>query len=177
MSKGIELTLSQIEAYERGATMFIFPIDYKLNKKIDNVKTKAGIDCFIEIKAPIQKGDKNIQVRTQEYEIGLTDDEIHSMGCAYLGEQYQMTYDVIGKIEEIIDVKIIKVQDVPIKDLINILGEINLQSLLVEAHNNILGHFKEFYNQQLQEQNINRTYEDNDYIFLIKFKRINEDSK
>ena len=27
------------------------------------------------------------------------------------------------------------------------------------------------YNKQIQEQNINRTYEDNDYVFLVEFKR------
>ena len=29
--------------------------------------------------------------------------------------------------------------------------------------------FEDFYNQQLKEQNINRTYEDNDYVFLVEF--------
>lgn len=169
---------------KEGQTMFILPCPTDLKQR-DIMSQDLGfnmlysgyISKYIEVYCPIQKGDKDIQVRTQEYEIGLTDDEIYSMGCAYRGEQYQKTYDIIGKIKECIDVKLAKIQDIPIEDLINILGEINLQSLLVEAHNNILGHFKEFYNQQLQEQNINRTYEDNDYIFLIKFKRINKDSK
>ena len=29
--------------------------------------------------------------------------------------------------------------------------------------------FDDWYNQQLKEQNINRTYEDNDYVFLVEF--------
>ena len=29
--------------------------------------------------------------------------------------------------------------------------------------------FESFYNQQMKEQNINRTYEDNDYVFLVEF--------
>jgi len=31
--------------------------------------------------------------------------------------------------------------------------------------------FIDMYNQQMQEQNINRTYNDNDYMFLVEFKR------
>ena len=29
--------------------------------------------------------------------------------------------------------------------------------------------FDDWYNQQMKEQNINRTYKDNDYVFLVEF--------
>lgn len=164
--KHITLTDTQIKAYHNGATMFLFPIEdmtcekciwYK-NKYCESSDTKVHFDSYEDCESislfdkylPIKKGDKDIQVRTQEYEIGLTDDEIASMGCAYSGEQHQMTYDVIGKIKECVDVKIIRVQDIEW----------------------VTGfHFPKFYNRCMEERNINRTYKDNDYVFSVEVIR------
>jgi len=85
--------------------------------------------------------------------------------------------------EECIDVKIVRVQDIG-KDIILIkkLGITEDDAILCNGWNpsyidpdsgGILdweNAFISFYNQQMKEQGINRTYEDNDYIFLLEFK-------
>jgi len=58
MSKGIELTQSQIKAYESGATMFLFPIE-----KQELCRCAKFKEEFIKNYSPIQKGDKDIFVR------------------------------------------------------------------------------------------------------------------
>lgn len=80
MSKGIELTESQMKAYENGATMFLFPIQVsdfwkELGNAIDDIEKVTihpnGITYSIYSKTddsqtnevPIKKGDKNIFIR------------------------------------------------------------------------------------------------------------------
>lgn len=52
MSKSVELTSSQIKAFEHGATMFVFPADlYRIKSEYD------------EAIFPLQKGDKDVFVK------------------------------------------------------------------------------------------------------------------
>ena len=53
MNEGIEFTSSQIKAFENGATMFMFPVDEDTQAWLKN----RDLD-FIEVFAPIQKGDE-----------------------------------------------------------------------------------------------------------------------
>lgn len=188
MSKGIELTQSQIKAYESGATMFLFPIKFNDSgsySKLDFYATLSnnpsatdcenygmgrGCDCdcpvlnrgecelqfnensnlLIEILSPIQKGDKDIFIQ---------EDFILSHGTLsykaktpnewnYWYKASQMTKEQSRySFGECIDVKVVRVQDI--------------ENISIE----------ELYNQQMKEQNINRTYKDNDYVFSVEFKR------
>ena len=58
--------------------------------------------------------------------------------------------------EECISIKIIRIQDIPTLCIPKITARTEMLYTM--------------YNQQMKEQGINRTYEDNDYVFLIEFK-------
>ena len=172
--KSIVLTPSQIKAKEADATMFIIPIEIS-NFCKDVGNTLDDIEkCFISNNAltysiyfrtdyrqtseiPIQVGDKNIFVK----ENFLDYDEIK---CGYVTYSkavkrpaLQMTKEQSwNNFEECIDIKIVRVQDIP-----------TLCIPKITARTEML---YSFYNQQMKEQGINRTYEDNDYVFLIEFK-------
>ena len=148
------------------------------------------LDCeskeeFIAKYSPIQKGDKDIFVQEEfwQYENDIlyksnsdTDEEmllngddeptssfIWSNASKMTKEQSRYSFS------ECIDVKAIRVKDITIESKIKIIGHINTNmELNKDAYNeNFIYH----YNQQMQEQNINRTYKDKDYVFLVEFKR------
>ena len=152
--KSIELTQSQIQAKDTGATMFMLPI----NKKHPSSYVIRPKD------APIQVGDKNIFVK----ENFLDYDEIK---CGYVTYSKavkrpasQMTKEQSwNNFEKCVDVKIVNPKDICGNDKANIIGQEDYLGYIEDK-------FEEFYNQQMKEQGINRTYEDNDYVFLIEFK-------
>lgn len=181
--KSIELTQSQIKALQSGATMFIFPIsDYDLNR------INKGYSIGDSI--PINKGDKDIfgQEEFWQYENDIlyksnsdSDEEmllngdyeptssfIWSNASQMTKEQSRFSFN------ECIDVRIVKVQD-----WIKYLDTKNkkaIESFTFHVSNEPISQkrrraFESFYNQQMKEQNINRTYEYNDYVFLVEFKR------
>ena len=148
------------------------------------------LDCeseeeFIAKYSPIQKGDKDIFVQEEfwQYENDIlyksnsdSDEEM------LLNGDYEPTSSFIWSnasqmtkeqsrysFNECIDAKAIRVKDITIESKIKIIGHINTNmELNKDAYNeNFIYH----YNQQMQEQNINRTYKDNDYVFLVEFKR------
>ena len=136
MSKSIQLTQGQIKAYENGATMFIVPIVTK-GMKMSEIGLKKDLLQF----APIQKGDKDIQIQ------GTGDFSPYT-------------------ISECIDVRVDRVQDMKIKDWAKILNQHNpTQSYYMEAK--AINH----YHKGLEEANTNRTYNDNDYVFLIEYSK------
>lgn len=148
------------------------------------------LDCeskeeFIAKYSPIQKGDKDIFVQEEfwQYENDIlyksnsdSDEEM------LLNGDYEPTSSFIWSnasqmtkeqsrysFSECIDAKAIRVKDITIESKIKIMGHINTNmELNKDAYNeNFIYH----YNQQMQEQKINRTYKDNDYVFLVEFKR------
>lgn len=148
------------------------------------------LDCeskeeFIAKYSPIQKGDKGIFVQEEfwQYENDIlyksnsdSDEEM------LLNGDYEPTSSFIWSnasqmtkeqsrysFNECIDAKAIRVKDITIESKIKIIGHINTNmELNKDAYNeNFIYH----YNQQMQEQKINRTYKDNDYVFLVEFKR------
>jgi len=169
MSKGIELTQSQIKSYENGATMFMFPLN--------NCNILHSIDEF-----PIQKGDKDIYIK-EEFGVSINGT------TAYLKDYTKVDQRVIANlivwkpasqmtkeqsrytIKECIDVGIVRVQDISIDEMVY-MGQDNKS--ILEEHNVVWHWIKEYYNNQLKEQNINRTYEDNDYIFLCEVTPLKE---
>lgn len=205
MSKGIELTPSQIKALQSGATMFLFPID--INKISINLNEENGLyfnsaykfecsyckgkdsqctdcygkgyiwdlDCeskeeFIAKYSPIQKGDKDIFVQEYAYQtdIGKMYYNVRSEAGSYYIPKENGTLIVASQMtkeqsrysfSECIAVRVIRIQDITIKDI----------SKLMWEEDWIVGAIEYLYNQQMQEQNINRTYEDNDYVFLVEF--------
>ena len=154
MSKGIEFTPIQIKALKSGATMFIFPIKsqgFTMPKRNEFNEITCehcghimypsynyicpnceGSMCYKNF--PHHKGDKDIFVQ----------------------EEFMMTKEQSRySFNECIDVRVVRVQEINIKDIPKIQTEMWM--------------FDDWYNQQMKEQNINRTYEDNDYVFLVEF--------
>lgn len=164
MSKSIILTPIQIKAKEAGATMFLFPIsDYDLNR------INKGYSIGDSI--PINKGDKDIFVKEEfwQYENDIlyksnsdSDEEM------LLNGDYEPTSSFIWSnasqmtkeqsrysFSECVDVRVVRIQDIATLDIPKITTR---EEMLYSM-----------YNKQMQEQNINRTYEDNDYVFLVEF--------
>lgn len=198
MDKSIELTPSQIKALENGATMFMFPIvqkdkdeDEYLIKIIGNnmhgiieknkrvYKFKQPIKDFIKHKFHIQKGDKNIFVKEKFVECG---DKIYRVGehSLFDNDDYTNASEMTKEqsrysFSECIDVKVVKPQDdITPKEMEKIIGSNYINSgnsICIEDLNILLADFKNFYNQQMQELNLNKTYKNNDYVFLIEFKK------
>jgi hypothetical protein len=177
--KGIELTQSQIKAYENGATMFLFPITTGTEylKRWDNNTTISNkmIQDFIRDCSPIKKGDKDIFVKEDFRINGYIDIEYF----ADYSEKEKSAYNHQRKLasqmtkkqsryffSECIDVRVVRVQKVSFGECTCLLGGTNHNLVIptIEIASN-------FYNQQMQEQGINRTYEDNDYVFLVEFRR------
>lgn len=153
MSKGIELTQSQIKAYERGATMFLFPIS-------DEAKALLKKEDWIYADSPIQKGDKDIFVQ-EEFTYSMSNilykskqvlrDRFFYNNCIVWKPASEMTKEQSRfTFSECIDVKVVKVQDIEIDELEK-MDNIHITSLF-------------------QEMGINRTYKDNDYVFSVEFK-------
>lgn len=214
MSKSIELTQTQIKAYENGSTIFLFTIDnenisidsrnpdvflsaYKFECSYCKGKDSQCTDCygkgyswdldceskeeFIAKYSPIQKGDKDIFVQEEfwQYENDIlyksnsdSDEEmllngdyeptssfIWSNASQMTKEQSRFSFN------ECIDVKVVKIQTIIEHEIIRIFGN------YTNRHIYLYCDFRDYYDQQMQEQNINRTYEDNDYVFLVEFKR------
>lgn len=245
MFKGIELTQSQIKAYENGATMFLIPITLKELKYEHNrwwwkdTPDTEGADCFqcwddefIPKFSPVQKGDKDIFIK-EEFKIGYWNSKTYQMAFDYrIGKNTELKYqnvepfnkmvensikqlkvknikpDKYGNykwekynspldwykssemtkdqsrysLSECIDVQIIKPDFIAKtgyfggadlkEDILKCLGLRRVGYMSKECYEETgLKLFVDFYNQQLKEQKINRTYNDNDYIFLAKFKR------
>ena len=203
MNKSIELTESQIKAYENGATMFLFFADkYRIESEFDICKF------------PVKKGDKDIFVQ-EEYKIGYWNSKTYQMAFDYkIGKNTELKYQYIESFNKMVEdsikqlkaknikpdkygnykwkkfnspldwysasqmtkdqsrysfkectnIQVVRVADICGNDKANIIGE-------EDKFGYILDDFKSFYNQQLKEQNINRTYSDNDYVFLVEFER------
>ena len=149
-----EFVPTQIKAYENGATIFIVPIDKLYNIGIDSGADKPFYNYNIDGEKkyygildllPVQKGDKDIFVENTQ--------------CSF---------------NECINVRVIRIQDW--MKYLNTKNKKAIESFTFHVSNEPISQkrrraFESFYNQQLKEQNINRTYEDNDYVFLVEFKR------
>ena len=161
MNKAIELTQTQIKAYENGSTIFLFTIDTKL--KMSEIGLIKDLIQF----SPVQKGDKDIFVQEEFNCVGDCNFGMPCQNCGSNGQGIgifkasQMTKEQSRySFNECIDVRVVRVQDIEYKDLCKM-------RLLKKAYWQQDIQFA--YNQQLKEQNINRTYEDNDYVFLVEF--------
>ena len=188
-SKSIGLTQSQIKALENGATIFIFPIDivedgykYDITKitKTDIYakyeddkfikKIKQSLRMFEKQELGFQKGDKDVFIKEDwdiwddfrgiehfRYKSNVVDTENFDFENASQMTKEQSRFSF----KEILDVRVMKVQDI-------------IQGSEIQKINPNLLNYKMFiyeYNNQLKEQNINRTYEDNDYVFLVEIDR------
>ena len=172
MSKSIILSDSQIKAIENNATMIIVPIDTDM----ENIKTQ--MDFFKDIEkakrfiiskyAPIKKGDKDIFIKEEFTVAPFTTDILYksdghpNSNLIDWEDASKMTKEQSRySISECIGGRAVRVQDI-------------INGSEIQDINPFLLNFKmfiHFYNNQLKEHNINRTYEDNDYILLIEVKR------
>ena len=138
------------------------------------------VDCINILDSPINKGDKDIFVK-EEFQLNGYDfwNVIYKNTCLNIPTPFkwipasQMTKEQSRySFKECIDVKVVKVQDW--MKYLNTKNKKAIESFTFHVSNEPISQkrrraFELFYNQQLKEQNINRTYEDNDYVFLIEF--------
>ena len=163
MNKVIELTQSQINEYENDASMFIFPIINNTLREL--AKDTENHNKFIQKFSPLQKGD-NAYIN----ELCLFEYRYSESTCLdnYLGE--------------ILDVRVVRVQDICAFDFFgycsfeesNGVGGFNILYNINEDEydeGSICYFYGEYYDKQMQEQNIKKTYEDNDYVFLVEVGR------
>ena len=152
MSKSIEFTQSQIQAKQNGATMFIFPVENY--KALELLNSKSLHPDNAKEYFPLKTGDRDIEAN-EILDIDYTKDN----SCLTF-KRYT--------IKEVIDIRVVRVKDLRACDIGNMYHP--LKSFMKVPDGSIFKDFKEYYNTQLKELNINRTYEDNDYIFLMKIK-------
>lgn len=185
MNKSIELTESQIKAYENGATIYMFPINNKdiiKHNGYDTGKFDEDEEHYIEFpNFPIKKGDKEIFIKEKgifttyhrcykvDADKNLRSDLTFEEKIEYSNINWQPASQMTKEqsrysFKECTNIKVIRVTDICGNDKANIIGEEDKMGY-------ILDDFKSFYNQQLKEQGINRIYDDNDYVFLVEFKR------
>ena len=143
---------------------------------------------------PLHKGDKDIFVQEEfttdsDEEYGINDELVYYSDTEdyWFGthednpQKYRNQWQPASKMtkeqsrysfNECIDAKAIRVQDW--MKYLNTKNKKAIESFTFHVSNEPISQkrrraFESFYNQQLKEQNINRTYEDNDYIFLVEF--------
>jgi len=166
MSKGLELTQSQVKRVmeaEKGETiMLMFPILLPFDDGVNNYEynENCGIwnaykddEHITSVIPPIQKGDKDIEF--------------------YIKSNIPYNQLIIGKISECIDVSVVRVQDIlELYNSFEVLDKLGMKIIQFKSDwNKTCDIFKKNYNNQLKEQNINRTYEDNDYVFLMEVRK------
>ena len=159
MNKSIELTQSQIKAKANGATCFLFfANNYRIESEFD--------ECVF----PLQKGDKNVWIKEEFqdskytgliYKAQLENTSFLDDGMRPASQMQQR--QSTDSFNEIIDVRVVRVQDILQSDVYKMLGNIEINEKIKHSVN-----FDKYYENQLKEQNINRTYDDNDYVFLVE---------
>jgi len=194
MNKSIELTQSQIKAYQNRATMFMFPCEqvgfrqkfiarcHRCQKETlqhymgekeyiclecghkdikvlghsdENFRTQYHYDF------PLQKGDKNVLITEKEIVCKkcnkkqtwyALEDKISEQECPYCGYYNEVIAD---SFKEILDARVIRVQELTV----------------YQKHKLYANSIEDYYNQQMKELGLERTYKDNDYVFLFEVKR------
>lgn len=196
MNKSIELTTNQIKAREQGAKMFIVPIegysDWVFEGiSLSNARVQVPEELFANFRLhknskttqghrlPVQKGDKDIFIKEEFSSHGD-----HSRGTVYYiadyvdrpkdVQQIEYHYGIFNASEMtkeqsrdtmsgILDVRVVRVQNLSILDIrkiTNVQFDSDTMLLIRYRENELNKILKDF----------NRTYEDNDYIFLIEEK-------
>lgn len=172
MSKGIELTQSQIKAYENGATKFLFPIDEKYKNKIPNNAKEVELLVFAQMTCPIWINDKDIFVKEEfvidfkgkifyrntidERQLFIDNFNSNSLKATQMTKE-QSRYSF----SECIDIKVIRVQDIEIDDLIKMYDKKSCDEDGIMLYENA----------EDMAYALDIDYEANDYVFLIEFKR------
>lgn len=169
MSKSIEFTLPQVEAYKNGGSMFIVPIAEDLQQVLVKAIERQQEEYFISTFAPIKKGDKDIFIKEEFTVAPFTTDILYksdghpNSNLIDWEDASKMTKEQSRySISECIGGRAVMVKELDYDERNNISG------FLIDSGN---VYFTDIYNNQLKEHNINRTYEDNDHIFLIEVKK------
>ena len=199
--KSIELTQSQIKAKENGATMFIFTLNKNINilnikdgivsfiNNWSDYYDEINIEKFTKRYSPLQIGDKDVfvkeefiyssvvnQIAYKAQTIGnlredLTQDELDDFNTINWKPASQMTKEQSRySFKEILDVEVIRVQDIGVEDYLSIFPQDDLY-WNATTFKDKEEDFKDFYNQQMQDLGIDKTYENNNYVFLIEVDR------
>jgi len=164
MNKSIEFTQLQIKAYENGATMFIVPIKESMQYGAETMENYVFTNRY----TPIQKGDKDIFIK-EEFRLYTETQIDYKADTPNINLDWEDASKMTKEqsrytISECIDVRDVRVKDIKAVEMCDI----------ISAKNKDISNYNDFivcYNNQLKEHNINRTYEDNDYVFLIEVKK------
>ena len=179
MNKGISLCHTQIKAIQDGASLLMFPVFEYM--EFDKYGRKDIAECIINNHSPLKIGDKDIHVKEEFVDIEYydptlkrqivfrNDSEVHMFEIEEKEWQpaSQMTKEQSRyKIDEVIDIRVVRVQELEAMVKNETIDIRKLQGF------NDFGTIRDFHNTQLEELSINRTYQDNDYVFLIETKEI-----
>lgn len=175
MNKSIQLTQSQIKAYENGASVFMFPITQSI-KNIESVSDNGVVTYFDYIGdkytfiLPLQIGDKEVWIKEDLVLCKQCGEMICQFNyhknpkCPKCGESFitekafqpasQMTKEQSRySIKEVIDVRVVK------------MGELTYEQL--EEFNIGLDMNEKILDKRLFSNGLTR----NDYIFLLEIKK------
>jgi len=150
--------------------MFIVPITDVMLRM-----SQCGNSTIMDF-APIRKGDKDIFIQ-EEFRLYTETQIDYKADTPNINLEWKSASQMTKKesrytISECIGASAVRVQDIPLNGIKKIIGE---NSFVIcdefEQFRFDLKKLKELYNNQLKESNINRTYEDNDYVFLLEVKR------
>ena len=175
---GIKLSESHLKTFNE-SSMFILPIINSNLKLLINEKTK---NKFISKFSPI-KINEEFFIK-EDFMIHDTNDgfsNIYYKSCkpnfvnSYNWQSAEkMTKEQSRYILKCLNIDVIRIQD--IEGNANILRPLGVNWHTPKSYEgrfkNMRCTLKNFYNSLMNELNINRTYDDNDYVFLIEFKRI-----
>ncbi len=177
MNKKIALTKSQMVALKNNGTLFVFRImnqeQYEFKDSgiynISNENYKKGrswsYSDFITDFAPIQEGDRDIFVKedffiNEQGNISYVSDYSEVVG-------FKINKEMTEKESRFSFSKCISVKISTIQDFVK-----SLESGFLDREQNesLQEDFISQYNKQIKEQGLNRTYKDNDYVFIVKFE-------
>ena len=176
--------------------------DKNFHELINAICDNKGSDFIIDKKSPVKKGDKDIFIQEEFHQRTKLDNKMFYKANEFGTKSQKLCewqpFSKMTKeqsrytISECIDVRVVKIQDLDISDSeelgINVDNAIcwrdyekiekgnsnpDYLSMYDECHlEDIRIRIEKSYCQQLKEQNINRTYEDNDYVLLLEITPI-----
>jgi len=142
--KSIKLQTSQLNLIKKGAKAIILPLDTGA-VKMSEIGLKNALLAF----SPIQKGDSGISVKEAGSDM-IFKDSIYTIDCIELELTRVREIHTARKIEAVLGTNYMN----------------NGGTITIEDFDVLIKEFKEAYNKQMLETGSDRTYEDNDYIFL-----------
>ena len=142
--KSIKLRASQLNLIKKGAKAIILPLDTG-TVKMSEIGLKNDLLSF----SPIQKGDNGISVKEAGSDM-IFKDSIYTIDCTELKLTRVKEIRTAREMEAVLGTSYVN----------------NGGTITIEDFDILIKEFKEAYNKQMLEAGSDRTYEDNNYIFI-----------